>query len=140
MANKKAAVPADPQAYKKIQEEVKARSSRWPNAYASGQVVQKYKEYMKQKGKEPYVGKKPDPKVGLARWYNEKWIDVRTGKACGYAKTDGYYPTCRPDHRVTAKTPTTQGELSGSQQKKMVALKQAAKQHTVAYGFTRKAA
>ena len=37
-------------------------------------------------------------KGGLGKWFNEKWIDVKTGKPCGRKKKDSKrpYPACRP--------------------------------------------
>ena len=131
------AIPADPKLYEKIKEKVKKQVDRWPSAYASGQVVQEYKAAMKKKGLKPYLDHKPDAKVGLARWYNEKWIDIKTGKPCGAVKTKDYYPTCRPAKRVTSKTPVTSKELSSSQKKAMVEQKQHAKEKRVVYKQTK---
>jgi len=133
MPQDKRAVPSDPNEYEKIVALVKASVHRWPNAYASGQVVQQYKAVMEWKGKAPYVGHKPDSKVGLVRWYNEKWVDLRSGSACGTVRSDGYYPTCRPSRYVTAKTPVTDTDLSTSQKKQMIKAKQAAKEKRISY-------
>ena len=130
-------IPSDPQIYKQITETVKARVARWPSAYASGMVVHLYKIYMEKIGKTPYIDEKPDPKKGLARWYNEDWIDIKTGKPCGAVKTANYYPTCRPAKRVTAKSPITANELSSSQKKHMIKEKQEAKKNTVIYKETK---
>jgi len=38
-------------------------------------------------------------KAGLGKWFGEKWVDVKTGKACGRSgseKTSRAYPACRP--------------------------------------------
>jgi hypothetical protein len=131
------AIPTDSTIYQRIVDKVKARVDRWPSAYASGQVVQEYKAIMAEKGKQAYVHKKPDPKVGLARWYKEKWIDIKTGKPCGSVKTHDYYPTCRPAKRVTTKTPVTAKELSSSQKKDMIEQKQKAKEKIVTYTQTK---
>lgn len=130
------AVPTDPATYARIKENVQRHTSRWPNAYASGQVVQKYKHAMMQKGVPPYVGRKPDVKVGLARWYREDWRDLSTGKPCGEAKSTTYYPTCRPQHRVTHRSPVAIPELSKHQKAAMVQAKQKAKTATVSYKQT----
>lgn len=131
-------LPTDPELYAIVQESVKRRTARWPNAYASGQVVQEYKRAMEEKGLPPYQGKKPDVKVGLARWYREDWQDIATGKPCGSVKTSTYYPTCRPGHRVTAKSPVPVTDLSPAQKASMVKQKQTAKTKTVTYKETRK--
>ena len=135
VANK--AIPADQKLYERIIEKIKKRVDRWPSAYASGQVVQEYKAAMEKKGLKPYLDPKPDNKIGLARWYNENWVDIKTGKPCGSVKTADYYPTCRPAKRVTAKTPVTSTELSSSQKKEMVLQKQQAKEKRVLYKQTK---
>ena len=37
---------------------------------------------------------------GLGKWFDEKWVDVKTGKACGRKSAKGgskrAYPACRP--------------------------------------------
>lgn len=37
---------------------------------------------------------------GLGKWFDEKWVDVKTGKACGRKSANGKskrpYPACRP--------------------------------------------
>ena len=129
-------IPTDKKQYEKIVNQVKARVSHWPSAYASGQVVKQYKQFMLEKGLEPYTNNKPDPKKGLQRWYNEKWIDIKTNKPCGSVKTQSYYPTCRPSKRVTAKSPITSNELTQKDKAHMIAQKQKAKSHTVYYKET----
>ena len=47
---------------------------------------------------------------GLRRWFKEKWVDVKTGKACGRSgkeKSTRAYPYCRPSRKVSSKTPAT---------------------------------
>lgn len=132
------AMPSDPKLYERIIEKVKKRVDRWPSAYASGQVVQEYKAAMEKKGLKPYLDPKPDSKVGLARWYKENWIDIKTGKPCGAVKTKEYYPTCRPAKRVTGKTPVTAKELTESQKKAMIKEKQHAKEKRVEYKQTKR--
>jgi hypothetical protein len=39
-------------------------------------------------------------KGGLGKWFGEKWVDVKTGKACGRSgeeKSKRGYPACRPE-------------------------------------------
>jgi len=40
----------------------------------------------------------PKKKGGLGKWFNEQWVDVKTGKPCGRKKKDSKrpYPACRP--------------------------------------------
>lgn len=86
-----------------------------PSAYRSGLLVQEYKKRFDKKyqnKKNPYIGKKTK-KIGLHRWFSEKWTNQR-GKTGYHSKSDIY----RPTHRVTKKTPVTYSELSKSQIKK----------------------
>ena len=92
--------PADPALYARIQRAVQSEVRRWPSAYASGLVVQRYKaaggEY------EPGC---PRRAGGLTQWFNEQWVDVCRPSlpACG-RRTAGMtkaeyrraYPKCRP--------------------------------------------
>ena len=92
--------PSDPALYARVQASVKQGVKRWPSAYTSGLVVQRYKaaggEY------EPGCSRREG---GLTTWFKEKWVDVcRTGlPACGRV-TEGMtekaykraYPKCRP--------------------------------------------
>ena len=52
--------------------------------------------------------------MSLKRWFDEKWVDVKTGKDCGRGKDEKGrpYPACRPSKRVNSKTPKTRSELS----------------------------
>ena len=55
-------------------------------------------------------------KGGLARWFKEEWVDIKTGKPCGRKKgEDRSYPACRPKKRVSSKTPKTASEMSNSE-------------------------
>ena len=150
------ATPTDKKLYENVKEYVKSRVSRWPSAYASGMLVNLYKKIMNQKGKEPYsqselraskmytkrsgtqtgIGKPENKNTGLTRWYNEKWIDIKTNLPCGKAKTKEYYPTCRPSVRVTSKSPVTASELSDYKKQRMIQKKQKAKESTVRYKET----
>lgn len=136
-----AAIPTNKKLYDSIVAEVKTQVARWPSAYASGMVVLRYKKAMKALGKEPYKdAESPPSKTSikpLARWYKEKWIDIKTGKECGKVRTDEYYPTCRPSRRVTKDTPTTANELTQKQKSSMVKQKQKAKKTRVNYKQTK---
>lgn len=79
------------------------------SAYRSGILVQKYKKAYREKyGKNtsPYYGKKPK-KVGLARWFREKWA-TQDGLPVYKHKNDIF----RPKKRITNRTPLTHGELT----------------------------
>jgi hypothetical protein len=57
-------------------------------------------------------------KGGLAQWFDEKWVDVKTGKTCGRSgkdKNSRPYPACRPSKRVNETTPKTSSELSSAE-------------------------
>jgi hypothetical protein len=49
--------------------------------------------------------------ANLKRWGAEKWVDTKSGKACGAGGSNEY---CRPSKRVSSKTPVTKGEMSSS--------------------------
>lgn len=133
---------------------MKAVVQRWPSAYASGMVVQKYKRAMAARGREPYLtppaagsNKKKvkgetgqTVKSGLIRWFDEKWVDIRTGKPCGAARSldssMSPYPTCRPTVKISAGTPVVLAALSPAQRRQMIAQKQKAREKTVRYEAT----
>ena len=59
--------------------------------------------------------------AALRRWFQEKWVDVRTGKPCGRRKGEKRgVPYCRPCKRVSSKTPKTSGEMSSSEKRKKI--------------------
>ena len=45
--------------------------------------------------------------MSLKRWFDEKWVDVKTGKKCGRGANEKGrpYPACRPSKRISKKTP-----------------------------------
>ena len=108
--------PVDKKKYNKIKSKVKQRVTRWPSAYASGQLV---REYTRKGGKYRCVS------FGdLGRWFQEKWIDickssskkrVPCGRPTGSKRS---YPYCRPSKRVSSQTPRTAGELSPAERKR----------------------
>ena len=58
------------------------------------------------------------PKGGLTKWFNEEWVDVKTGKPCGRksaTKSKRPYPSCRPK-AVAAKM--TKAEKQSSAKRK----------------------
>ena len=58
--------------------------------------------------------------MSLRRWFQEKWVDTKTGKPCGRQKGEKRkgYPACRPSRRVSSKTPKTTGEMSKGEKSK----------------------
>lgn len=56
----------------------------------------------------------------LERWFDEQWVDIKSGKPCGRQKDEkrAGYPACRPSKRVSSKTPKTVGEMSGAEKAK----------------------
>lgn len=131
--------PANKAQYAAVVADVKARVARWPSAYASGMVVQRYKDVMAARGEPAYTTESTSATPGLTRWFKEKWTDVRTGKPCGAAKTGAYYPTCRPTVRVTAATPRLARDLTAPQKRSMIRQKQKAGPAKVNYPETNKA-
>ena len=85
--------------YKKV----KAQYKVFPSARAS-QAIAKCR-------KKSGNVKKTEKGADLKRWEKEKWVDTRTGKACGAGKKNEY---CRPTKRVSSKTPKTKSEMSPS--------------------------
>lgn len=107
--------PVDKALYNKTK---KSLYKKYPkhSAYRSGLLVQAYKKAFSAKygnKKNPYTGFKATKKVGLNRWFAEKWLNQRGEVGYKY-KSDVY----RPTKRITKKTPTTFGELSKKQIKK----------------------
>jgi len=86
--------------YKKV----KAQYDVFPSARAS-QAIAKCR-------KESGTVRKSSEGTSLKRWEKEKWVDTRTGKACGAGGKNEY---CRPTTRVSSKTPKTKSEISPSQ-------------------------
>jgi hypothetical protein len=92
-------LPAYPRLYARATTAVKKRVTRWPSAYASGQVVREYKKLVADRhgpGAAPYVGGGGATRAPLARWFAERWVDISTGLPCGSVKSPTYYPVCRP--------------------------------------------
>ena len=76
--------------------------------------------------------------MSLKRWFDEKWVDVKTGKPCGRQKGEKRkgYPACRPSKRINSKTPKTTKEMSSSETKKFKESKTSSKRIT--YNHKRK--
>jgi len=89
--------PTDPELYAHVRNDVRSSVRRWPSAYASGLVVQRYKAA----GGE-YEACRTG---GLTKWFRERWVDVCRPSLppCGRS-TSGMtereyrreYPKCRP--------------------------------------------
>jgi len=88
--------------YKKV----KAQYDVFPSARAS-QAIAKCR---KQSGNVV----KSEKGTSLKRWEKEKWVDTRTGSACGAGGKNEY---CRPTKRVSSETPKTKSEISPSKLK-----------------------
>ena len=100
--------PRDLKLYNKTKKKIYKKYPKH-SAYRSGILVKTYKKTYKNKyGKnsKPYVGTKKR-KVGLSRWFKEKWVNQRGEVGYKY-KSDIY----RPSKRITKKTPITHKELS----------------------------
>ena len=67
--------------------------------------------------------------MSLNRWFDEKWVDVKTGKPCGRQKGEkrAGYPACRPSKRVSSKTPKTTKEMSSREKLKFKKTKTSSK-------------
>jgi len=82
---------------------VKAQYNVFPSARAS-QAIAKCR-------KESGSVRKSSEGTSLKRWEKEKWVDTRTGKACGAGGSNEY---CRPTKRISSQTPKTKYEISPS--------------------------
>ena len=103
--------PLDRALYDEVVEEAKARFRVWPSAYASGWVVAEYK---RRGGR--YGGER-DRSTGIARWFDESWVDLsrpihdRRGNLVGYEpcgrkhSDQRAYPKCRPLAAALRMTP-----------------------------------
>jgi len=85
--------------YKKV----KAQYDVFPSARAS-QAIAKCR-------KGSGTVRKTEEGTSLKRWEKEKWVDTKTGKACGAGGKNEY---CRPSKRVSSATPKTKSEISPS--------------------------
>lgn len=106
-------IPTDLKLYNKTKKNIYKKYPKH-SAYRSGILVQTYKKSFKDKygNKSPYIGNKTS-KVGLARWFKEKWVNQR-GEVGYKFKNDIY----RPSKRITKKTPKTHKEISDKQLKR----------------------
>ena len=76
--------------------------------------------------------------MSLKRWFDEKWVDVKTGKPCGRQKGEKRkgYPACRPSKRVSSETPKTTKEMTSGETKKFKEQKKGPKR--ISYSHKRK--
>ena len=86
--------------YKKV----KAQYDVFPSARAS-QAIAKCR-------KASGTVSKTEKGTSLKRWEKEKWVDTKSGKACGAGGKNEY---CRPSKMVSSKTPVTKSELYTSE-------------------------
>ena len=112
------AVPKDKKLYAKVKRLANNKFDSPSSVYRSSWIVRKYKSLGGL-----YAVAKPT-NTGLARWFKEKWVDLKRPVAgasrksympCGRPsakKTKLAYPLCRPSVRVTKKTPRTYKEIS----------------------------
>jgi len=101
--------PVNLRLYNRIKNDVKRKVKRLPSAYASGQLVRRYKSSGgKYKSSCSRFG-------NLKEWYAQKWVDVCTGRPCGRkAGEKRKYPYCRPT-RTVGKTPRKMSQLTPAQ-------------------------
>jgi len=67
------------------------------------------------------------PKKGLTKWFDEEWVDVKTGKPCGRKSAKNSkrpYPSCRPK-AVAAKMTAAEKKSSATRKKGPKAIKHA---------------
>lgn len=100
--------PRNKALYEKAKKDVYSQYKK-PSAFRSGALVKRYKQLGG-----TYTGTKKRAKVGLTRWFREKWGDV------GH-KT---YPVFRPSRRVSKATPLLATEIDPRQLKRQISLKQ----------------
>lgn len=65
------------------------------------------------------TNKSKKPSGGLTKWFNEEWVDVKTGKPCGRKSaknSDRPYPSCRP--KAVAQKMTKEEKASSARRKK----------------------
>ena len=76
--------------------------------------------------------------MSLRRWFDEKWVDVKTGKPCGRQKGEkrGGYPACSPSKRVSSKTPKTTKEMTSEEKARFKRSKTSSRK--IAYQHRRK--
>ena len=123
------AEPLNKQLYEDVKEKI-MKSYKKNSAFASGAIV---KEYKRQGGKYKSTG---EPRK-LKRWFDEKWIDIKTNKPCGAVHNSKYYPTCRPKIKITNESPVIASKLSKKEKESMIKQKQKAKKKTVNYKETK---
>jgi len=109
--SKKKRRPLDAALYAAVIAEAKERFAVWPSAYASGWVVQTYK------ARGGRYSDERDPSEGIAKWFDEEWVDLSRPihdddgnligyEPCGRAQSSQRaYPKCRPKAEAMRMTP-----------------------------------
>lgn len=104
--------PLDRALYDAVVADAKRRFAVWPSAYASGWVVRTYKS---RGGR--YAGERSSS-TGIAKWFQEEWVDLSRPiyddagalvgyEPCGRAHAQQEdYPKCRPLAEAIRMTPT----------------------------------
>lgn len=78
---------------------VKAQYAVFPSARASQAIAKCRKSHG--------TARKTTAGTSLKRWQREKWVNTKTGRACGNEKDRTEY--CRPTKKVSRKTPKLRG-------------------------------
>lgn len=55
-------------------------------------------------------------KGGLGKWFDEQWVDIKTGKACGRSgseKGKRSYPACRPKAAASKMSAAEKKTMAG---------------------------
>ena len=121
--------PINIKLYDTLKKQVKTQVKKWPSAYASAQLVNKYKKR----------GGKYHCKISnfgkLDQWFREKWVDVCSNKICGRKLGENRsYPYCRPSKRINNSTPRTKNQLSKTEILKRCNKKHKIKGKTLRFG------
>ncbi len=82
--------------------------------YNDKQIIDMLNSISKKQNNKIFNAKNGGQHGGLDRWFAEKWVDVKTGKACGRQEGESRpgYPACRPSKRINSQTPKTSSEMS----------------------------
>ena len=115
--------PKNKALYEKVKRMANKKFTAPSSIYRSSWIVQTYKSLGG-----TYTGKAKPKSTGLARWFKEKWVDLKRpikpaknkpksakympcGRPSAKSAKSGY-PLCRPSVRVTKKTSRTYKEIS----------------------------
>jgi hypothetical protein len=110
----------------------------YPSAYANGYATQvckgKKPDFLHKTREDIKYGKTAPSSAPLARWFNEKWVNVckKGSSAGGYApcgrsnnnlNVKEKYPYCRPYYKLPGTTVKTVKELTKAERKHMCDVK-----------------